>query len=148
MCRLASQQPLADYLSSSTSLGKHPPASSAADACKAPHIIPVCPTHACLLHAALTHLLLWTWPLAHQFALPHPSLISCSQVPADSRAQMWCSFDGKCRQPLAAGEMVLIRMSQWPVPTVCSTDASRDWFCGVREGLHWNMRRPQAGAGM
>jgi NAD+ kinase len=26
-------------------------------------------------------------------------------------------------------------------------DASRDWFKGVQEGLHWNMRRLQAGAG-
>ncbi|KAG2430425.1 hypothetical protein HXX76_009950 [Chlamydomonas incerta] len=71
----------------------------------------------------------------------------CIQVPSNSRAQMWCSFDGKDRQPLNAGDAVMIRMSAWPVPTVCSSDASRDWFSGVREGLHWNMRRLQAGAG-
>ncbi|GLC39749.1 hypothetical protein PLESTF_001898000 [Pleodorina starrii] len=75
----------------------------------------------------------------------HVSL--CVQVPANSRAQMWCSFDGKDRQALNAGDAVVIRMSAWPVPTVCSRDASRDWFSGVREGLHWNMRRLQAGAG-
>ncbi|GIL94129.1 hypothetical protein Vretimale_298 [Volvox reticuliferus] len=75
----------------------------------------------------------------------HVSL--CVQVPGNSRAQMWCSFDGKDRQALNAGDAVVIRMSAWPVPTVCSKDASRDWFSGVREGLHWNMRRLQAGAG-
>ncbi|GIL45461.1 hypothetical protein Vafri_2698 [Volvox africanus] len=75
----------------------------------------------------------------------HVSL--CVQVPGNSRAQMWCSFDGKDRQALNAGDAMVIRMSAWPVPTVCSKDASRDWFSGVREGLHWNMRRLQAGAG-
>lgn len=41
----------------------------------------------------------------------------------------------------------MIRSSSWPVPTVCHQDAGRDWFCSVREGLHWNMRQLQAGAG-
>ncbi|PNH12911.1 NAD(H) kinase 1 [Tetrabaena socialis] len=75
----------------------------------------------------------------------HVSL--CVQVPANSRAQLWCSFDGKDRQALNAGDAVMIRMSAWPVPTICSENASMDWFSGVREGLHWNMRRLQAGAG-
>eukprot|EP00798_Chlamydomonas_sp_ICE-L_P032354 gene32354-5382_t len=48
---------------------------------------------------------------------------------------------------LNPGDAVIIRMSQWPVPTVCSTDPSRDWFSGVREGLHWNVRGQQQGAG-
>ena len=65
----------------------------------------------------------------------------------DSRAEMWCSFDGKDRQPLRAGDAIIIRSSRWPIPTVCSSDPSRDWFMGVREGLHWNSRRVQAGAG-
>ncbi|KXZ45245.1 hypothetical protein GPECTOR_56g341 [Gonium pectorale] len=75
------------------------------------------------------------------------AFVTTVQVPANSRAQMWCSFDGKDRQALRPGDAVIIRMSAWPVPTVCSRDASRDWFSSVREGLHWNLRRLQAGAG-
>ncbi len=71
----------------------------------------------------------------------------CAQVPQDSRSQMYCSFDGKDRQELHAGDAIVMRMSQWPIPTVCSRDPSRDWFTGIREGLHWNARRLQAGAG-
>ncbi|KAL6755673.1 ATP-NAD kinase-like domain-containing protein [Haematococcus lacustris] len=71
----------------------------------------------------------------------------CIQVPRDARSQMYCSFDGKDRQELLAGDSVIIRMSQWPVPTVCSQDPSQDWFRGIQEGLHWNARRLQAGAG-
>ncbi len=78
--------------------------------------------------------------------LSPPSL--SRQVPANSRSQMWASFDGKDRQALGPGDAVMVRMSRWPVPTVCSKDVSRDWFSGVREGLHWNVRKPQAGAGM
>ncbi len=79
--------------------------------------------------------------------LPFRTLMHFPQVPRDSRAEMWCSFDGKDRQELNAGDAVIIRMSQWPIPTVCSADPSQDWFMGVREGLHWNTRRVQAGAG-
>ena len=68
-------------------------------------------------------------------------------MPLNSRAEAYCSFDGKDRQKLAPGEAVMIRSSAWPVPTVCNKDAGRDWFSGVREGLHWNQRRLQAGAG-
>lgn len=69
------------------------------------------------------------------------------QVPADSRSQMYCSFDGKDRQALGAGDAVVIRLSRWPIPTVCSRDHSHDWFRSVRETLHWNVRKQQAGAG-
>lgn len=71
----------------------------------------------------------------------------CIQVPADGRSQLWCSFDGKDRKALGPGDAIIIRMSEWPIPTVSSLDPSRDWFMGVRKGLHWNERRPQAGAG-
>lgn len=71
----------------------------------------------------------------------------CVQVPPGSRSQAWCSFDGKDRQLLAAGDAVVIRTSVWPVPTICNKDASRDWFSSVRDNLHWNVRKLQAGAG-
>lgn len=60
---------------------------------------------------------------------------------------MWASFDGKDRCALNCGDAVLIRMSHWPVPTVCDHDPSRDWFGSVREGLQWNVRKVQHGAG-
>ena len=53
------------------------------------------------------------------------------QVPVDSRSEAYCSFDGRARQPLWPGDSVLIRMSPWPVPMVCSLDASHDWFLSV-----------------
>lgn len=69
------------------------------------------------------------------------------QVPPDSRGEAYCSFDGKNRQPLGRGDSLLLHMSRWPVPMVCSLDASHDWFLAVREGLSWNERKVQAGKG-
>ncbi|GAB4814893.1 hypothetical protein N2152v2_001939 [Parachlorella kessleri] len=69
------------------------------------------------------------------------------KVPVDSRSEAYCSFDGRARQPLWPGDSVLIRMSPWPVPMVCSLDASHDWFLSVREGLNWNLRKVQGGKG-
>lgn len=65
------------------------------------------------------------------------------KVPADSRAEAYCSFDGKGRQVLHPGDSVLIYLAQWPVPMVCNLDSSHDWFLSVREGLHWNRRVAQ-----
>ena len=42
---------------------------------------------------------------------------------------------------------MLICMSQWPAPMVCSLDASHDWFLSMREGLCWNVRKQQGGRG-
>lgn len=65
------------------------------------------------------------------------------QVPIDSRAEAYCSFDGRGRRILNPGDSVLVHVSQWPVPMVCNLDASHDWFLSVREGLNWNRRVPQ-----
>lgn len=69
------------------------------------------------------------------------------KVPEDSRSEAYCSFDGKCRQMLRPGDGVNMHVSNWPVPMVCSLDASHDWFLSVREGLNWNIRKQQAGRG-
>lgn len=98
------------------------------------------PGPACVQNAAL--------PEHHACPLLLSPSLPFHQVPSNSRSQMWASFDGKDRQALGPGDAVMVRMSTWPVPTVCSKDVSRDWFSGVREGLHWNVRKPQAGAGM
>lgn len=65
------------------------------------------------------------------------------EVPTDSRGDLYCSFDGKGRQPLGPGDSVVVYLSQSPVPMVCHLDASHDWFTSVREGLHWNRRTIQ-----
>ncbi len=70
------------------------------------------------------------------------------QVPPNARAEeTWCSFDGQHRRALRPGDAVVIHCSRWPVPTVCSTNTSHDWFRAVREGLYWNLRKMQAGKG-
>ena len=65
------------------------------------------------------------------------------KIPSDSRAEAYCSFDGRGRERLNPGDSVLIHVSQWPVPMVCNLDSSHDWFLSVREGLNWNRRVPQ-----
>lgn len=66
------------------------------------------------------------------------------QVPSNSRGQAWASFDGKDRQQLQAGDALLCKMSQWPVPTMSAMESTHDFLRSVREGLHWNMRKSQS----
>eukprot|EP00899_Mesostigma_viride_P014596 jgi/Mesvir1/23137/Mv10529-RA.3 len=70
------------------------------------------------------------------------------QVPAHARGTAWVSFDGKNRQQLGGGDAVLVRMSVWPMPSVCRQGATPDWFRGVRDGLNWNVRKQQAKDGL
>ena len=65
------------------------------------------------------------------------------KVPSTSRAEAYCSFDGRGREILRPGDSVVIHVSQWPVPMVCNLDSSHDWFLSVREGLNWNRRAVQ-----
>ena len=66
--------------------------------------------------------------------------VFCLQLPLKSRGQAWASFDGKARQRLSGGDALIVRMSAWPVPTVCDEESSGDFLRSVREGLHWNLR--------
>eukprot|EP00897_Mesotaenium_endlicherianum_P007493 jgi/Mesen1/6772/ME000348S06043 len=68
------------------------------------------------------------------------------QVPAHSRGQAWVSFDGKHRQALGPGDALVVQMSRWPVPAACGRDSLVDFMRGVKDGLHWNLRKEQ-GAG-
>ena len=36
---------------------------------------------------------------------------------------------------------MVISTSRFPVPTICRTDATQDWFKGLRRVLQWNERR-------
>lgn len=69
------------------------------------------------------------------------------KVPSDSKDDLFCSFDGKARKPLCAGDSVLVYSCQSPVPMACHLDASHDWFTSVKEGLDWNRRTVQKQGG-
>ena len=66
------------------------------------------------------------------------------KVPADSRENLTCSFDGKMRTALRPGDSVMVYSCQSPVPMVCHLDASHDFFSSVKEGLDWNRRVVQS----
>ena len=105
-----------------------------------------CGSHACRCQECCSHPSTPHSLSSRPLVLPESIQIRV-KVPADSRSEMWCSFDGKDRQRLAPGDAVLIYMSQHPIPTVCKLDASHDWFLSMHNGLHWNIRKQQAGAG-
>ncbi|KAJ3265234.1 hypothetical protein HDU76_012078, partial [Blyttiomyces sp. JEL0837] len=44
------------------------------------------------------------------------------QVPRDSRATAWASFDGRHRTELKQGDFITITMSRFPMPTICAED--------------------------
>ncbi|KAI1356325.1 ATP-NAD kinase-like domain-containing protein [Xylaria sp. FL0043] len=59
-------------------------------------------------------------------------------VPRNSRATAYCAFDGKGRVELKQGDHVTISASQYPFPTVMSTNT--EWFDSVSRTLQWNTR--------
>mmetsp|Transcript_64158 Transcript_64158/g.133793 ORF Transcript_64158/g.133793 Transcript_64158/m.133793 type:complete len:339 (-) Transcript_64158:617-1633(-) len=67
------------------------------------------------------------------------------QVPQDSRASAWCSFDGRNAMALKKGWSVTVSTSKWPLPIVTRVGMDYDWFNGVTECLNWNNRKAQVG---
>ncbi|KAI0482915.1 ATP-NAD kinase [Xylariaceae sp. FL0804] len=59
-------------------------------------------------------------------------------IPRNSRATAYCAFDGKGRVELKQGDSVTITASQYPFPTVMSTET--EWFNSVSRTLQWNTR--------
>ncbi|GAD97016.1 NAD+ kinase Utr1, putative [Paecilomyces variotii No. 5] len=59
-------------------------------------------------------------------------------VPVGSRSTAYCSFDGKGRVELRQGDYVTVEASQYPFPTVVSSN--NEWFESVRRALRWNTR--------
>ena len=75
--------------------------------------------------------------------LPYTSEIEI-RVPLDSRSTgAWASFDGRARTELHRGDVILIKASSWPVPTVCQSDPTSDWFQRLSSCLQWNQRERQ-----
>jgi NAD+ kinase len=74
--------------------------------------------------------------------LPDSAVISVG-VPLNARGGAAVSVDGKDLCTLEQGDAVEVAMSQFPVPTICHTGETRDWFTSVQSGLQWNMRLEQ-----
>lgn len=76
--------------------------------------------------------------------LVFPSTVTLKiTVPDTARANCNIYYDGSDKQVLERGDSVLISMSMFPVPHVAYNTPTTDWFHGVRQNLHWNLRKPQ-----
>ncbi|ORX96045.1 ATP-NAD kinase [Basidiobolus meristosporus CBS 931.73] len=64
-------------------------------------------------------------------------------VPSQARSTAWASFDGHHRVELNRGDSITITASNFPLPSICKDDQSKDWFNGLRRVLNWNERIPQ-----
>ena len=71
--------------------------------------------------------------------LPDSSTLSCV-MPTDGRSSGWISFDGKYRQELQRGDMVDVKMCNFPVPTVNKDSFTSDWFDSLSTGFNFNLR--------
>ncbi|XP_025082681.1 NAD kinase-like isoform X2 [Pomacea canaliculata] len=61
----------------------------------------------------------------------------------EARGTAMVSFDGRNRQEIQHGVSLRITTASYPVPSVCARDQIEDWFDGLADCLHWNVRRPQ-----
>lgn len=67
----------------------------------------------------------------------------CLTVPLTARHGASVTVDGKDVCMLATGDSVKVSMSPHPVPTICRTSETADWFASVHSGLQWNGRIEQ-----
>eukprot|EP00903_Cladosiphon_okamuranus_P013576 g12646.t1 len=64
-------------------------------------------------------------------------------MPQEARAEARVSFDGKLSQPLRRGDTLVIKTSNFPVPTICKDDSTADWFASLDQALGFNTRMKQ-----
>mmetsp|Transcript_101379 Transcript_101379/g.295342 ORF Transcript_101379/g.295342 Transcript_101379/m.295342 type:complete len:576 (+) Transcript_101379:122-1849(+) len=74
--------------------------------------------------------------------LPDSAVITVA-VPLTARYGAALSVDGKDVCALRLGDSVEVAMSPHPVPTICCTSETGDWFGSVHEALQWNGRLEQ-----
>lgn len=74
--------------------------------------------------------------------LPESAVITVG-VPLNARCGAALSVDGKDVCQLQLGDTVEVCMSPYPVPTICLTTETRDWFASCNEALQWNGRAEQ-----
>ncbi|XP_070207013.1 NAD kinase-like isoform X1 [Littorina saxatilis] len=61
----------------------------------------------------------------------------------EARGHAMVSFDGRNRQEMGQGSSLRITTAAYPVPSICARDQIDDWFSGLADCLHWNVRKPQ-----
>ncbi|CAK9034123.1 unnamed protein product [Durusdinium trenchii] len=75
--------------------------------------------------------------------LPDSAVVKV-QVPLSSRSsRVMVAVDGKDRIELKRGDFIEVEVSQYPIPTVCKSSVTADWFRSVNEALQWNLRLEQ-----
>lgn len=74
--------------------------------------------------------------------LPDSAVVTIA-VPLTARCGAALSVDGKDVCTLRLGDSVEVAMSPHPVPTICCTTETADWFASVHEALQWNGRLEQ-----
>lgn len=65
-------------------------------------------------------------------------------ISPDARNGAWVSFDGRRRQNLRQGQMLVINTAAHPLPCVTYVDPVADWFNRLAGCLHWNVRKLQS----
>lgn len=71
------------------------------------------------------------------------SAVLLLRVPEDARSSAWVCFDGKNRQELQRGDSVLVKMSEFPMPTVNWGDEMSEFVGSLVRCLNWNDREEQ-----
>ena len=65
------------------------------------------------------------------------------RVPDDARSTAWVCFDGRRRQEVKRGVGIMVRMSEYPVPTVNWGDHMSEFIGSLVRCLNWNDREEQ-----
>ncbi|RHY39060.1 hypothetical protein DYB30_012539 [Aphanomyces astaci] len=75
-------------------------------------------------------------------SMTHPSAHLKIVVPATARSSsVMASFDGKMRVQMNRGDELHVRVSSFPLPSVCNLNENEDWFASVKSNLNWNQRK-------
>uniref|UniRef100_A0AAV1UNL2 NAD(+) kinase n=1 Tax=Peronospora matthiolae TaxID=2874970 RepID=A0AAV1UNL2_9STRA len=74
----------------------------------------------------------------------HDSATLKIEFPSSSRASAcYVSFDGKNRVCMERGDSIVVRVSSYPLPSICQVNENQDWFESMITNLNWNQRRAQ-----
>ncbi|KAG7400752.1 hypothetical protein PHYBOEH_004558 [Phytophthora boehmeriae] len=74
----------------------------------------------------------------------HDSATLKIELPTTSRgSSCYVSFDGKNRVRLDRGDSIVVRVSSYPLPSICRVNENQDWFESMITNLNWNQRRAQ-----
>lgn len=62
------------------------------------------------------------------------------RVPNDARSTAWVCFDGKSRQEVKRGDGIMIKMSEYPMPSINYGDQMSEFVGSLVRCLNWNDR--------